>query len=203
MKLLWLDLETTGLDPQNDIILELACTLTDFHTPFNIDKPLINYVFPADVSQYYEQMDNAVVSMHTHNGLIRACREKHEQGYQHGRRIISMEDAIIEAIGFVDSKDQDSKPILAGSTIGFDMSFLKVHMPALASKLSYRLYDITALKLICRSLGMEKIPKKEAHRAWEDVQESVAHGKMCVEWLERRKLSQSFPTMEEMFGKQS
>ena len=56
-------------------------------------------------------------------------------------------------------------------------------MPTLDKRLSYRHYDVSAVKLFCQSLGMPKLPKAEAHRAKDDILESIAHAKKCADWL--------------------
>ncbi len=79
--------------------------------------------------------------------------------------------------------------MLAGSSIHFDHAFLAVHMPRFAARLSHRHYDVSAIKLFCQSLGADKFPKAEAHRAKDDIAESIAHAKACAEWLYDRDLN--------------
>ena len=79
--------------------------------------------------------------------------------------------------------EHHGKFLLAGSSIHFDLGFLRVHMPKLAAKFSHRLFDVSAIKLFCESLGMPKLPKAEAHRAMVDVEESFAHYKACADWV--------------------
>ena len=62
-----------------------------------------------------------------------------------------------------------------------------MHMPRLAARFSHRHYDVSAVKLFCRSLGMPKPPKAEAHRATADVLESIAHARLCAEWLRTKQ----------------
>ncbi len=56
-------------------------------------------------------------------------------------------------------------------------------MPTLAERFSHRYYDVSAVKLFCRSLGMPKPQPAEAHRAMADIQESIAHARQCARWL--------------------
>jgi oligoribonuclease (3'-5' exoribonuclease) len=72
---------------------------------------------------------------------------------------------------------------LAGSSVHFDHGFIKHWWPQLASRFSHRHYDVSAVKLFCESLGMPRLPKAEAHRAREDILESIAHARECVRWL--------------------
>lgn len=181
MKLLWLDLETTGLDPKHDTILEVACRLADFERPFETSndagpyEAVVHFAdprlgLPADPS-----IHSVVLDMHTKNGLWDECSRS-------TRSLAQIEDDLLE---IVPEAQGDDRPILAGSTIGFDLSFLRVRMPRLAARLHYRLYDVTSVKLFCQSLGMPKPPKAEAHRAMPDVLESIAHAKACRDWLKK------------------
>ena len=79
--------------------------------------------------------------------------------------------------------DKDERPTLAGRTVHFDLGFIRHHMPRLAARLSHRVYDVSAICLFCESLGMPRLKKGEAHRASEDVLESVEHARRCAEWL--------------------
>ena len=73
--------------------------------------------------------------------------------------------------------------MLAGNCVGFDHGFLKRWMPGLAARFHYRYYDVSSVKLFCRSLGMPRLPSGEAHRAKGDVLESVEHALLCAQWL--------------------
>jgi hypothetical protein len=77
--------------------------------------------------------------------------------------------------------------VLAGDSVHFDLGFVRYHMPTLAKRLSHRVYDVSAIKLFCRSLGMPKIERKEdpVHRAAGDVLRSIEHAKYCADWLAR------------------
>lgn len=187
MKLLWLDLETTGLDPNKHTILEVACRLADFERPFETSNDAGPYQAVAhfDIFRWgmdVSNVDKIVFDMHTKNGLWAECTASEHS-------LDGIEQQLIEMLGDpYKPLVGDDRPILAGSTIGFDLSFLRVHMPRLAERLHYRLYDVTSVKLFCQSLGMPKFPKAEAHRAMPDVLESIAHAKACAEWLATRAI---------------
>jgi oligoribonuclease len=176
MKLLWLDLETTGLNPREDDVLEVAYAFADLKTPFEITptvpgSSLIKYRWlPA----YW---DPFVRDMHTKNGLIAEL----ELDGLNTRGAAEVERKLLGLVP--EEPDREERTVLAGSTVSFDLEFLRCTMPTLASRLSHRVYDVSAVKLFCRSLGMPKLPKQEAHRATADVLESIEHAKACAEWL--------------------
>jgi oligoribonuclease len=183
MRLLWCDIETTGLDPLKTHVLEIAVSEADLLDPFNV-KPLYHSIvfFPRrsgakhqpDRDELWAAIDPFVVAMHTKNGLFDEC-------VRMGKFLSTVENELLELVPMVDDKEE--RPVLAGSSIHFDHAYINVHMPLLAKRLSHRHYDISALKLFCQSMGMSKFLKGNAHRAKDDILESVAHGAACTQWL--------------------
>ena len=172
MQLAYLDLETTGLDPSRDVVLEIAVSLADLSSPFDA-RPAYHAVlrYNADASG---ALDPFVREMHTKNGLLAECLRGRDD-------FAKVEEELLALVPEV--ADRDERPTLAGSSVHFDHAFLRVHMPELAKRFSHRHYDVSAVKLFCRSLGMPKLPRAEAHRAREDVLESIAHARLCAGWL--------------------
>jgi oligoribonuclease len=173
MKLYWLDLETTGLDPVKNDILEVAVMEADFERPFDVR---VIYDVPIWTGLTDAELDPFIVDMHTKNGLLAECREGIRCRYLH-----HAETSLLDLIPTVEDKDE--RGILAGSSVHFDHSFLRHHMPTLAGRFSHRHYDVSAIKLFCQSCGMTKFPKAEAHRALADVKESIDHASRCLKWL--------------------
>lgn len=145
--------------------------------------PKLEEPFAVDESTRYQavlkllsppKMDEVVWKMHTDNKLLEACRFA----------VVAIDEAERALLDLVpEEADKEERTIIAGSTIHFDKGFIKHWMPRLHARLSHRLYCVTAIKLFARSMGMDKIPKAEAHRAMDDVNESIAHGKLCAAWL--------------------
>jgi oligoribonuclease len=170
MMLYWLDLETTGLSSVDDVILEVAIASADMKSPFLIDE-VESWVLPLDG----RDLSAFIANMHTKNGLLAECAKS-------ATTLAAVEEHLLSIVPDIDS--YEDKPTLAGSSIHFDHAFLKAHMPRLAARFSHRYYDVSAVKLFCRSLGMERFPKAEAHRAADDIRESVDHAYRCYEWLQ-------------------
>jgi oligoribonuclease len=170
--LLWLDLETTGLEPMHDRILEVGFVLAPFDQPFKLGgvvRSIVIHDTGIGLSAFIREM-------HGKNGLLLECATSR----------FSLLQAEEELLLFVpEIEDKDEKVILAGASVHFDLGFLRVHMPRVAARLSHRLYDTSAIKLFCQSLGMPKFAKAEAHRAKDDILECATHGQACADWLLR------------------
>lgn len=172
MQLFWLDLETTGLDPTKCAILEVAYGVSSLEAPFVLTDRgtfTVHHVRRED-----DGVDPFVVDMHTKNGLWAECADA-------TLSLRDVESRVLEIVPAIDS--WEDKPTLAGNCVGFDHGFLKRYAPTLASRFHYRYYDVSSVKLFCRSLGMPQLPSGETHRAADDVTESVAHAIACADWL--------------------
>lgn len=151
MRLLWLDLETTGLNPHDGSILEVAAVLTDETLG---EGPCYQALIEHEVMP---QMTNVAYAMHTRSGLLSAivdaCRT---------REAVPIQE--IEHEIWRDIQEGQPDVILAGSNPGFDRRWLAVHMPKLHARLHYRMLDVNALYLLTGT------PKRDRrHRAMDDI----------------------------------
>jgi len=173
-KIYWCDLETTGLDHYKESILEIAVCEADFLDPFNykVIHQSVMWFHPDLI----KDLDPVVQKMHATNGLWKETGDEEK-----ALDLWEAEKQLLDLIPMIE--DREEKPVLAGSCIDFDRRFIEHHMPKLAKRFVHRPYDISALKLYCQSRGMPLIPKGEAHRALDDIKESIAHAQLCEAWL--------------------
>ena len=170
MDLYWIDLETTGLKETIDKILEVAVYKAALEDPFNLTFVYQNVLkFKSD-----ETLDPFVKEMHTKNGLLKECLES----------TVTLGEVQADLLKLIPAApNRKSMPIYAGSAIHFDAGFIKQYMPPLHERFSHRHYDVSSVKLFCQSMGMPEFKKAEAHRAKDDILESVAHAKECSAWM--------------------
>lgn len=182
MKIIWIDIETTGLDPNCDRILEIEAMEADFNEPFTA-RHLYHATMPYVNDGF---LSTNILEMHTKNGLLSACAGPLTKR----RALVDIElRKSIDAI-----EEPDVFPFLGGSSINFDWNFIRVKFPQVAERMSHRpgdvkRYDVSVLKNFCESMGMPPIAKGEAHRARADIIDSIKQGIACDEWLKQRKTS--------------
>ncbi len=161
--LVWLDLETTGIDDRSCTILEIATIITDKELNTVAEGPNLVIHQPDDV---LANMDPWCVEQHGASGLTEASRRS-------GVSIARAEEA---TLAFVQAHCLRGHAPLCGNSIGFDRRFILHHMPGLNAYLSYRNVDVSTLKeLVDRWYpdAVEKSEKESTHRALNDARESI------------------------------
>ena len=166
----WLDLETTGLIPQECQILEWAIALVadDQQGDMSIVEERTGVIH----TPMSPAMDDFVRKMHTRNGLLDACLVAPAT-----QTIADAEKQLLQLMQDIGA--QPRSVLLAGNSVHFDLGFLRVHMPDFAKYLSHRVFDVSTLMLASRAWLGTDFKKNEAHRALADVRESVAFAKRC------------------------
>lgn len=177
--LVWIDLEMTGLDPKDNVILQAALIVTDSEL-----RPLES--FCVDIWQPESALANMVpfvTRMHERNGLIDRVRKSEVE-------VGRAEQELLQRIaGWC-----PYRPVLCGNTIHSDRKFIARYMPGLDAYLHYRMVDVSSLKVLVGMWHPEAIfekPKDAEHDALFDVQQSIAELAHYRRKVFRRGLSSS------------
>ncbi len=161
-KILWMDLEMTGLDSVEDRILEVAVIATDWD--FNeiaqytaVKKVGPNLMKARMVGEFWE----------TYSSVREALVAQNETG-QNGRTV---ENELIE---FISTHFADDKPVLlGGNSVHQDRKFIDNEWPRLSKRLHYRMLDVSAWKVVFEGKYRKKFAKPQTHRALEDIKGSI------------------------------
>ena len=163
-KIVWIDIETTGLNPEVDKILEIAVLITD--------KELNQLDFGVWVLQYRLDassisIDPFVLDMHKKNNLWRECHNS-------GKDLRFVRQAIMDMFVKNDIYYQTAR--LGGSTVHFDRRFLAVHLPLVEQWVHYRHIDVSSIRQLMKWWAPEATPFdkiRSNHRAGRDIEETV------------------------------
>jgi len=158
-RLFWLDLEMTGLNDSIDQILEVAVVITDID--FNSLEELHRVVYQTP--EVVQNMNDWCKKTHGESGLTAEI--------PNGTPLEQVETEIL-ALMNRHFTPQD-RVILAGNSIGNDRRFVDRSMPKMAERLHYRMVDVSSFKEIFREKYGLSFQKKNAHRAVEDIYESI------------------------------
>jgi oligoribonuclease len=161
-RLLWVDLEMTGLDPNKDRILEVAAIVTDWDFKELAVYEAVKKVGPSlmkkrMVGEFWE------ANVTARDGLI----AQNSDG-KNGRTVEN------ELLAFLDEWfPKEERVILAGNSIHQDRRFIVNEWPRLDKRLHYRMLDVSAWKVVFEHKYHNKFSKPEAHRALSDIRGSI------------------------------
>ena len=171
-RLLWLDLEMTGLDPRQDVILEVAAEVTDFEF-----KTLGSY--EACIRQPRELMVERMGKNlfwkdfpANRDEFLKRCADGKESA-----------EAEKELVAFVEEHFGEEPAVLAGNSIHNDRNFIRQWWPQFDLKLHYRMLDVSAWKVFMQGKYGVAFEKKEVHRAFDDIQASIAELQHYLEYF--------------------
>jgi oligoribonuclease len=169
-KLLWIDLEMTGLDPVKDRILEVAAIATDME---------LNEIarFEAVVKVSESLMKDRMVGdfwdkNHESRGALIAQNKT-------GQPIKEVEKSLLEFL----NQYFGEEIYLAGNSIHQDRKFIEREMPELDKRLHYRMLDVSAWKIYFENALNKKFIKPENHRALSDIEGSIGELKWYLTFL--------------------
>lgn len=162
-RLVWLDMEMTGLDPEKERIIEVAVVVTEPDLTTVAEGPVLVIHQPDSI---LDAMDNWNKGTHGRSGLIDKVKSS------------TLDEATAEAqlIAFLSQHVPAGKSPLCGNTISQDRRFMFRYMPKLEAFFHYRNLDVSTLKELCRRWKPELIKgfeKKTRHEALADVYESI------------------------------
>jgi oligoribonuclease len=163
-RLVWVDLEMTGLDAGRHTIVEIASIVTDGELNVVAEGPNLVVFQPEEA---LSRMDAFVTNLHTKNGLLEKIRAS----------TTSLEEAEAVTLDFVKQHCRERTSPLCGNSIHMDRQFLVRHMPSFEGYLHYRNIDVSTLKELVRRWYGERVPpysKGDKHRALDDIRESIA-----------------------------
>lgn len=169
-KLLWVDLEMTGLEPDKDKILEVAAIATDmrlneiaaYEAVVKVDDKLIKSRMVGDFWEKNSKTRDALIAQN-----------------KTGKSVKEVEKELLDFIG----KNFGKIIYLAGNSIHQDRKFIEREMPELDKKLHYRMLDVSAWKIYFENALDKKFTKPENHRALDDINGSIEELKWYLTFL--------------------
>jgi oligoribonuclease len=162
--LVWIDLEMTGLEPDEHKIIEIASIITDKELNVLAEGPVLAiHQNEAELAK----MDEWNVRTHTGSGLVARVQASK----------VTEEEAVAQTLAFLREWVPEQASPLCGNSIGQDRRFLVRHMPTLEAFFHYRNVDVSTVKELVRRWQpalLEQFTKKGSHQALDDIRESIA-----------------------------
>ncbi|MFC3396824.1 oligoribonuclease [Brenneria rubrifaciens] len=162
--LIWIDLEMTGLNPEQDRIIEIATLVTDANLNVLAEGPVLA-VHQSD--SQLALMDDWNVRTHGASGLIDRVKASP----------VDEREAERVTLAFLQQWVPAGKSPICGNSIGQDRRFLFRYMPELEAYFHYRYLDVSTLKELARRWKPEILAgfkKQGTHQAMDDIRESLA-----------------------------
>jgi oligoribonuclease len=161
--LIWIDLEMTGLEPQQDHIIEIATIVTDANLEIIAEGPVLAIHQSEEI---LGQMDEWNTNTHTASGLVERVRASQ----------VDESAAAQQTLEFLAQYLPERSSPMCGNSICQDRRFLARHMPQLEAFFHYRNLDVSTLKELAKRWRpglMENFSKKGSHQALDDIRESI------------------------------
>lgn len=168
----WVDVETTGLEPQRDLLLEVAMVLTDsvFRKLVSSEHTVLLSSAELDVAR--ERMPPVVSRMHRKSGLW------DEVSVGLGQHLVQI-DRVLSGLVREYAGPGGPKPWLAGNSVAFDRGFINANLPMLSGTLNYRSLDMTSVYGFEEAIGATPPPRAvRGHRAMSDIESALAEARV-------------------------
>jgi len=162
-RLIWIDLEMSGLKPDSDVIIEIATIVTDADLRVLGEGPMLAIHQPDSV---LNNMDEWNTFQHGQSGLTKRVRES----------VITVAEAEQQTIKFLQQHLQKGDSPMCGNSICQDRRFLANYMPELEAFFHYRNLDVSSLKELARRWKpsvLKGMKKKSSHLAMDDIKDSI------------------------------
>jgi oligoribonuclease len=161
-RLIWIDLEMTGLKPEEHVILEIASVVTDDQLEIVAEGPNIAVNVQEEALDHMEDWSRV---QHEKSGLLDRVRNSLDV-------CRSAEEKTLEFLS--EYGDKGESP-LCGNSVGHDRRFLYEHMPRLEAFFHYRIIDVSSIKELVKRWYPQVRPfqKRKSHLALDDIKESI------------------------------
>ncbi len=162
--LIWIDLEMTGLDTQNDLIIEIATIVTNEHLEILAEGPMLAIHQQDSV---LDKMDEWNTRQHNGSGLVARVKES----------TITEAQAEQQTLDFLREYVPESVSPMCGNSICQDRRFLARCMPKLEAFFHYRNLDVSTLKELAKRWRPDIASgynKNSSHLALDDIRDSIA-----------------------------
>lgn len=159
--LIWMDLEMTGLDYENDRVIEIATIATDAQLNVLAQGPVLA-IYQQD--ELLNNMDEWNTNQHTKTGLVERVKKS----------TINEDEAAVQTLDFISKYVNPGKSPLCGNSIWVDRSFLVRYLPKLEQFFHYRNIDVSTIKELVRLWYSDvEFVKDSQHTALSDINDSI------------------------------
>jgi oligoribonuclease len=175
--LFWLDMEMTGLDVSKEVIIEVACIVTDINF-----RELESFETVVKQPQsYLDNMDAWNTEHHGKSGLTAKVPNGMEPDFVEAKLI-----DLIDKHFPLSKTDLKKRPMLAGNSIMQDRLFIDKYFKNLSARLHYRMVDVSSFKVIINNKYNIEYKKQNSHRALDDIRESIGELKYYLDYLTKK-----------------